>query len=162
MWQKILSGLGFVALLFAMAIGGGIGKIVGKAAGDSAFGPSKPTQQQIEAKLIEGFNKAAEQSNRLGPRMIDKDTRWDTTAVGPGARVNYYYSFPNYSSQEITAAWLEANLKSVVRNGVCTNKDMKPSLQYGGTYVFIYRGNDGAEITRFTFNRHDCNLPSAP
>ena len=34
-------------------------------------------------------------------------------------------------------------------------------MQYGGTYVYVYRGNDAAEITRFTFNRHDCNLPNA-
>ena len=160
MWKKVLSALGFIALLFLMAIGGGIGKIIGKSAGDSAFRSSGPTPQQIEEKLIEGFNKAAEQSNRLGPRMVDEDTRWDTTAVGPGARVTYYYSFPNYSSQDITAVWLETNVKSVVKNGVCTSKDMKPSLQYGGTYVYVYRGNDGAEITRFTFSQHDCNLPS--
>ena len=37
MWKKVLSALGFIALLFAMAIGGGIGKIIGKSAGDSAF-----------------------------------------------------------------------------------------------------------------------------
>ena len=160
MWKKVLSALGFIALLVVMAIGGGIGKIVGKSASDSAFRSPGPTPQQIEEKLIEGFNKAAEQSNRLGPKMVDKDTRWDTTAVGPGARVTYYYSFPHYSSQDITAAWLETNLKSVVKNGVCTSKDMKPSLQYGGTYVYVYRGNDGAEITRFTFSQHDCNLPS--
>ena len=157
MWKKILSVLGFIVVLVVAIIGGQIGKEVGK----SAFS-SKPTRQQIEAKLIEGFNQAAEQSNRLGPRMLDQDTRWDTTTVGPGARVNYYYSFPNYSSQDITAAWLDTNLKSVVKNGVCTNKDMKPSLQYGGTYVYFFLGNDGVEITRFMFNRHDCNLPSAP
>lgn len=83
MWQKILSVLGFIVVLIAAAIGGGIGKQVGK----EVFAPAKPTAQQIEEKLIEGFNKAAEQSNRLGPRMVDKDTRWDTTTVGPGARV---------------------------------------------------------------------------
>lgn len=158
MWQKLLSVLGFIVVLIAAAIGGGIGKQVGK----EALAPAKPPAQQIEEKLIEAFNKAAEQSNRLGPRMVDKDTRWDTTAVGPGARITYYYSFLNYSSRDIESAWLDANLKSIVKNGVCTDKDMKPSLQYGGTYVYVYRGNDGAEITRFTFNRHDCNLPSVP
>ena len=160
MWQKFLSALGFIVLLVAMVIGGGIGKIFGKSAGDAAFGSSKPTQQEIEEKLIEGFNKAAEQSNRLGPRMVDKDTQWDTTTVGPGARVTYYYSLPNYSSREITSAQLDANLKPVVRNGVCTNKEMRPSLTYGGIYVYVYRGNDGAEIIRFTFSQHDCNLSS--
>lgn len=155
-WQKALAAIGFVVVLIAAAAGGGIGKLLGK----SIFG-SKPSAQQIEEKLIEGFNKAAEQSNRLGPRMVDQDTRWDKTAVGPGARVTYFYSFPRYSSREVTSGWLRTNVESVVRNGVCTSRDMKPSLQYGGTYVYSYSGNDGVEIARFAFNRHDCNLPSA-
>lgn len=123
MWKKVLSVLGIIALLFAIAIDGGIGKITGKPASDSTFRSSGPTPQQIEKELIEGFSKAAEQSNRLGPQMVDEYTRLDTTAVGPGARISYYYSFPNYSSQEITAVWLETNLKSAVKNRVCTQRD---------------------------------------
>lgn len=156
MWQKILSLFGFVVIIIAAAIAGGVGKRIGQ----SAFAPSRPTAQQMEELLIQSFNKAAEESNRLGPRMVDEDTRWDRTTVGPGARVNYFYSFPNRSSLEITASWLHENWEPVVKNGVCTNKEMKPSLQFGGTYVYAYIGNDGVEIARFEFDRHDCNLPS--
>lgn len=53
MWKKILSVLGFIVVLIAASIGGQIGKEVGK----SAFAPSKPTQQQIQEKLLEGFVK---------------------------------------------------------------------------------------------------------
>ena len=158
MWKKVLSILGSIVVLIAAIVGGQIGKEVAK----SAFSPSKPTQQQIEETLIEGFNRAAEQSNRLGPRMVDEDTRWDTTIVGPGTRITYYYSFPRYSSRDITTVWLDTNWKPIVKNQVCTNKDMRTVLPYGATYVYVYRGNDGAEITRFIFKRDDCNLPSAP
>lgn len=151
--KKILSALGFIAILIAAAIGGGIGKQVGKA----AFSPSKPSAQQIEEKLIEGFTKAAEQSNRRGPIMVDKDTRWDRSDVGPGARLTYFYSFPNYSSRDIEPGWLLANLKPEVKKGVCASKEMKPSLQYGAIYAYAYSGNDGAEIARFEINKNDCN-----
>lgn len=160
MWMKILSALGLIAVLIAIAVGGGIGKIVGRSVGEATFGTSKPTQQQIDEALIKGFRQASEQSNRNSPQMVDKDTRLDTTTVGPGARLTYFYTLINYTSRDITASWLDQNLKSTLKNRVCTNVDVKLSLQYGATYVYVYRGNDGAEISRFTFNRHRCNLPS--
>lgn len=157
MLKRVLAVLGFIAILIAAVIGGGIGKQVGKEVSNAVFSPSKPSAQQIEEKLIEGFNKAAEQSNKRGPIMVDKDTRWDRSEVGPGARLTYFYSFPNYSSRGIEPGWLRENLKSEVKKGVCMSKEMKPSLQYGATYVFAYSGNDGAEIGRFELNKNDCN-----
>lgn len=156
MLGKLLSGLGFLALLVAAIIGGQIGRGVGKTAFSSQSRP-----QEIERELIKGLTQGVEQSNRLGSRMVDPDTRLDTSTVGPGARVTYYYSLLKHSSHDITGAWMDANVRPIVRNGVCTNKDMGPSLQYGATYVFVYRGYDGAEIARFTFDRRDCGLSSA-
>ena len=153
MLKKILSVLGFIAILIAAAIGGGVGKQVGKA----AFSPSHLSAQQIEEKLIEGFTEASEKSNRRGPVMVDQDTRWDRSAVGPGARLTYFYSFPKYSSRDIEQSWLLANLKPGVQKGVCASKEMKPSLQYGATYVYVYSGNDGVEIGRFEMSKNDCN-----
>ena len=152
MWKKILSVLGFIVVLIAGSIGGQLGKEVGK----TAFSSSKPTQQQLEEKLLEGFAKAAEQANARGPVMMDQDTRWDKSVAGPGARLTYFYSFPKYSSRDIERGWLLANLQPEVRKGVCGSKEMKPSLQYGGTYVYSYTGNDGVEIARFELNKHDC------
>ena len=50
-----------------------------------------------------------------------------------------------------------ANLKPGVQKGVCASKEMKPSLQYGATYVYVYSGNDGVEIGRFEMSKNDCN-----
>lgn len=153
MGKKILSVLVFIVVLIAASIGGQIGKEVGK----SALAPSKPTQQQIEEKLLEGFTKAAEQANAQGPIMVDQDTRWDKSVAGPGARLTYFYSFPKYSSRDIDRGWLLANLQPEVRKGVCDSKEMKPSLQYGGTYIYSYTGNDGVEIARFELSKLDCS-----
>jgi len=152
MWKKILSVLGFIVMLIAISIGGQIGKVVGK----FAFAPSKLTQQQIEEKLLEGFAKAAEQLNARGLFMVDQDTRLDKSVAGPGARLTYFYSFPKYTSRDIERDRLLANLQPEVKKFVCGSKEMKPSLQYGGTYVYSYAGNDGVEIARFELNKHDC------
>ena len=130
MWRKILSVLVFIVVLIAGGIGGQIGKVVGNAA-------SKPTQQQIEEKLLEGFSQAAKEANAKGPVMVDQDTRWDKSIAGPGARLTYFYTFPKYSSNEIDREWFLANQKSEVRKVVCGSKEMKPTLQYGGLYLFV-------------------------
>jgi hypothetical protein len=152
MWQKILSVLGLVVVLVAMAIGGTFGKLIGK----SAFGPSKPTPQQMEQALSEGLQKGAQQINARGPTMVDKDTRMDSASAGPGARMTYHYTFPNYTSRDIDANWLRTNLLPTVRKGVCENKDMAPSLRYGATYAYSYSGGDGIKITEFEVRQSDC------
>ncbi len=152
MWQKVLGVLGSIVVLIAMSISGQIGSEVGKA----AFAPSKLKRQQVEEKLLEGFTEAARQANARGPIMVDQDTRWDRSVAGPGPRLTYHYSFPHYSSREIDSNWLLSNLKPEVRKGVCSSKEMKLSLQYGGRYVYSYSGNDGAEIARFELSKSDC------
>ncbi len=117
-----------------------------------------PTQEEVNKKIIEGFEKAAKEVNRTAPTMIDKDTRLDKATIGPGAIATYHYTFLNYSSQEIDPNWLQKNLRPVVMNNVCSNKGMKPSIEYGGIYIFSYSGNDGIKITDFQISLNDCGF----
>lgn len=71
MLKKILSALGVIAILIAAAIGGGIGKQLGKA----VLSPSSPTAQQIEEKLIEGFTIAAAAYFRPDTSLNPADSR---------------------------------------------------------------------------------------
>ena len=153
MIKKLLAVVGFIVVLIASAIGGLIGKEVGK----SAFS-SKPSEYEREAKLIEGFRTAAKQVNATLPTMIDEETRMDNVTVGPEARITYHYSFPNYSAGEIDSSWLLTNLRPDLKNNVCANSDMKPSLEYGGTYTYSYSGNDGILIVSFNLNGTDCGF----
>jgi len=117
-----------------------------------------PTQKEVEKILIEGFKKAAKKVNRNVPKMIDQDTRLDKVTVGPGAKATYHYSFPKYSSQEISQDWLQTNLRPVVMKNVCSNEEMKPSIEYGGIYIFSYSGNDKIEITTFQISFDECGF----
>ena len=155
MQKKLLPALGIIAVLIVAGIGGQIGKKVGK----SAFSPSKPSQQEVEAKLIEGFTTAANQINKKVPMMVDEETRLDRATVGPGARVVYHHTFPRYTSRDIDANWLHTDLRPEVMRKVCDSKGMRKSLQYGGKYVYSYSGSDGVEITRFEIDRNDCGFP---
>ena len=155
MWKKVLSVLGFISILIAGNIGGQIGKVVGKA----AVSPSKPSPQEVEEKLTEGFTKAANQYKQKLPMMVDQDTRLDKATVGPGPRIVYHHTFPKHTSRDIDANWLQTNHRPEVVLKICASADMKKSLQYGGIYAYAYSGSDGVEITRFEINNNDCGFP---
>lgn len=117
-----------------------------------------PTQKEVDKKIIEGFKKAVKEVNRTAPTMVDQDTRLDKATIGPGARATYHYSFPKYSSKEIKSNWLQTNLRPIVTKNVCSNKKMRPSIEYGGIYIFSYSGNDGIEISSFQVSLDDCGF----
>jgi hypothetical protein len=117
----------------------------------------KPTVQQLQAGLAE----LADSTNKKLPIMLDKETRWDKTEASSGLRLNYFYTLPNYSSRDVEPNDIQTNAKPDVIKNACTNKEMKPSLQLGVTHGYVYRGNDGVEITRFEINKNDCNLDSS-
>lgn|SRR5690554_6034999 len=158
MIKKLLSILGAIIGLIVVLVFAGIGGQVGKEVGKAAFSPSKPTEKEIMAKLAEGFEVAAKQINDSAPTMVDEETRMDGASVGPGAMLTYHYTFPNYSASDIDSGLIQSNVLPSVRNSVCSSKEMKPSLQYGGKYTYSYSGKDGVLIGKFTIDRNDCGF----
>jgi hypothetical protein len=148
MLKKIISVLGLVAML----IGAGISGIIGKLASRAIFSPSEPNKEE----LIEQLTIAADKINRQLPMMVDSETRLDRATVGPGVRTVYHYKILNYTSKNIDIDRLQTYLRPQVVKSVCSNKDMKASLQYGVKYDYIYAGNDGIEITQFEIAQNDC------
>lgn len=153
--KKTLSALALLVAIIAAAIGAGVGKEISK----TFFTPSTTSQQQIDEALINGFNQAARQANAKGAIMVDSDTRWDKTTVGPGARLNYFYSFPKHPSKDIDKNIILENIRSSVSKFACSNTEMKPSLKLGATYTYIYSGSDNVEIARFEINKTKCPQP---
>lgn len=158
MIKKLLSILGAIVSFIVVLVFAGIGGQVGKEVGKAAFAPSKPTEKEIMAKLTEGFVVAAKQINDSAPTMVDEETRMDGASAGPGALLTYHYTFPNYSSSDIDSGLIQSNVFPSVKSGVCSSKEMKPSLQYGGKYTYSYSGNDGVLIGEFTIDRNDCGF----
>jgi hypothetical protein len=133
-------------ILFAIAITGG------------EMADAAPSAQQVDAMLVQALNGAVANINRRGPVMTDKETRWDRSEAGPGARITHFYSLPNYSSQAI-GSMVRQNLgisKQRAVSELCSNKEMLLPVQYGATVVHVYSGNDGVEMGRYEINKTDC------
>ncbi len=119
--------------------------------------PPKPTPQEAERTLTEGFEVAAKKLNANPPRTLDGNIRFDWASVGPGARITYHYTLTKHSSKDIGPDWIADILRPIIKNKACVK--MKETLQYGGTYVYSYSGNDGVWIASFQVDRNDCGLP---
>lgn len=112
---------------------------------------------EVESRLIESFELAAEQINAQVPKMIDNDTFLDKATVGPGPRLTYHYTLPNRKSDEIDADMMLSILKPDIAAKVCSNEEIKNILQYGGIYTYAYSGNDNVNILTFDIAGQDCS-----
>lgn len=151
MLKKILSILGVVIALIFWTIGGKIGQEIGQEVSKSSL-----TKEELQLELLKGFEKAAKQINATTPMIIDKETRLDRVIAGPGALITYNSTLLNYTASQIDSTWLQINLRNSVKNSVCTNKEMKKSLEYGGKYKYSYSGKDRQLIGSFIIDGNDC------
>lgn len=146
--KKLLGILGSIGALIVILLAMGVGKVAGRSAVESMY------STDIEKTLVE----VASKTNSTLPMMVDKETRLDTTMGGPGKKFSYFYTFPAYASTDVNPSDIHAYLSRNVTKNVCGSTDMKPLFQAGVTAVYIYRGNDGVEITRLNITPGDCGV----
>jgi hypothetical protein len=115
--------------------------------------------KRTEEALIKGFTQVADEFNAKGPTMMDEHTRLDSTKVGPGARISYFYSLPKYASADFADMDFLAEVSPEIKKGTCNDADIKKTLEQGATYSFIYSGNDGVEIARLDLTQDVCAQP---
>ena len=143
--KKILGSIGaFVALVIALAVGKGIGRTAVEAV--------------KSPEINRGLMEVASKINSGLPMMVDKETRLDTTLGGPGLKFMYMYTLVGYASTEVDAKAVHDALAPVVKRNVCGSTDMRPLFKIGVTAHYVYRGNDGVEITRLSLSPADCGV----
>jgi len=153
MWKKILIILAVAVILLGVIFSGQISKKYESLKSQYA----KTFHEAINNKLYDGFKKTADQFNKRGPVMVSKNLRLDKTEAGPGARIAYFYTFTNSNSHEFKPAELKTSLETKLAGLLCKNEKVKPTLELGADFVYIYSGNDGLEITRIDINKDKCS-----
>lgn len=156
MWKTILILAGVIIVLVVIRFSGQISHKID----DVEAYYSDKFHHAIDQKLYEGFKKTADKFNKRGPTMVNKNLRLDKTEAGPGARITYYYTFTNYTAHDINPDKLQANLKSKLATPLCNNKKVRPSIDLGATFVYVYHSKDGVELTHLEVNEKTCSLLS--
>lgn len=134
---------------------GGVGEIfgalIGKVVGNSA------SRAAVDTPTVEGaLSKMADQVNRQLPMAVDRDTRWENIAPGPGRRFTYNYTYITATTREIDKPYFLQVMQPKLRNIVCSSPEMQVFFKNGITVGYAYRASDGIFIIKIEITPKDC------
>ncbi len=134
-----------VATVIAMAIGG----IFGKAIVKSIF--ENRDTVRFDQVLVELSKKI----NATLPMQIDRETRIDTTAAGPGNRITYFFTLVNLMSDVVDSAeFIETKRKELI-NGYRTNPSMAELRRRQVELIYQYRDKNGSVVATIVVSPKD-------
>ena len=154
MMKKILLGLFVLIVVIGVIIGVGWWRFFG--AVDFEPGHPKTSEMQTEdALMYKIMQLQVWELNQQLPTMRDEITRAEKVTLGPGLQVVNHLTLVDYSPSDSENASHKAN----TIKGVCSDKDLKESLQYGVKYIYAYSGEDTEEILRIEVDADICGYP---
>jgi hypothetical protein len=98
----------------------------------------------------------AGQANGAAPAAVDPDTRLDGARAGPGLRLTIMYTLVNAESKGVDSTTFAAKLTPTIKEGSCTNPDLRPLIDQGVVVVLVYSGKQGNPIGTVDINRGTC------
>lgn len=113
--------------------------------------PGSPRGLSIETEL----KSTSQQMNRGCPVMVDKETRLDNTAGGPGNMFTYTFTLVNYGVEEINIQALRETIRPHLVNMVRTNPSMNLFRTNGVTIVYKYRDKLGRPLLDIALRPQD-------
>ena len=126
----------------------------------SACGMKDPLAGSVQVNstmlLQRRIAEIAGQANGAAPAAIDPDTRLDGARAGPGLRLTVQYTLVNAEADGVDSANFEAKISSTVKEGSCTNSDLRPVIDQGVVVVLEYRGKQGNPIGTVNITRETC------
>jgi len=104
----------------------------------------------------------AGQANGAAPTAVDPDTRLDGARAGPGLRLTVMYTLVNAESTGVDSTTFAAKLTPTIKEGGCTNPDLRPLIDQGVVVVLEYSGKQGNPIGTVNINRGTCGALTDP
>jgi hypothetical protein len=150
--MKKLSKIAWViGCLIIIAIGGAIGKNIGKSTYKSI--EQGRVDRAIEEKLLE----TSRSINRQLPLMVDPETRLDMTMCN-GKEMYYKYTMVLVSENELDKNRFKNDMAVILRRNNCSNEKMIKTLTMGVEYNYIYLDRNGIEIAAIKITKKICGL----
>jgi len=104
----------------------------------------------------------AGQANGAAPTAVDPDTRLDGARAGPGLRLTVMYTLVNAESTGVDRTTFAAKLTPTIKEGGCTNPELRPLIDQGVVVVLEYSGKQGDPIGTVNINRGTCGVLTDP
>ncbi len=147
---KVIGGIAF--FLFAI-LAGSLGDKIGRDAVKNFESGYR------DGALHEGLKKISDDVNRDLPKIIDRDTRLDTTFISSSPmRLTYSYTLTNHNSKDIDWESTSERKRPLMKETVC--HDMKWHIENKVEVAYQFRGKDGVPIGVIVIRPNDCKVTS--
>ena len=100
----------------------------------------------------------SKEMNKQLPMMVDEYTRLDSTFPGPSMQIAYYYTLVKMPGKAMDQRAIRDFSDTIIK-GVCATPTSTKVLDAGVIMEYIYKLNDGTELTRFEIRKSDCGAP---
>jgi hypothetical protein len=138
---RLSAGLKVIAIILGLG--------VGKIGVQSYFDHRQATA--YERALVE----ASGQMNAKLPMQVDKYTRLDTTAPGPGNRLTYFYTISDISAEQVDPAEVIKAIRPSVINSYKTSPQFAGFRDHGVVMHYVYRDEKGNHIGEIVVSPKD-------
>ena len=102
--------------------------------------------QAKDAAIDRQLAKVAVEVNKDLPKMVDPETRFDSTSALPGKVLKYSYTLINLRADQIDPKRIQDGFRPELVNKVKTVPEMAPLRAQGVTFVYHYVDKDGALV----------------
>lgn len=105
--------------------------------------------------VIEALRKKSTEMNSGFPRMVDEETRIDTTTVDSDPpSITYHYTLINHDSTDVNWRYLSDSMFTTLKENYC--RTMKPLLKEWVHAAYSYKGKDDMPIGTINLSPADC------
>lgn len=109
------------------------------------------SDDEIQSSLIA----VANEMNQMTPIMVDDDTRLDST-IALKRSFLYLYTLVGYTADQLDPELFLQAIEPLLLQELCSSEDMAGFLDNDIDTIYVYRGNDGNQITSVTIRASDC------
>lgn len=110
------------------------------------------SDDEIQSSLIA----VANEMNQMTPIMVDDDTRLDST-IALKRSFLYLYTLVGYTADQLDPELFLQAIEPLLLQELCSSEDMAGFLDNDIDTIYVYRGNDGNQITSVTIRAGDCD-----
>ena len=111
----------------------------------------KKTKVITDVKLFE----ITKEINKNLPKMVDLETRADSTIALSNKTIQYNFTLLNYLIEEVNSEELKSQFYPIILNNIKTNNDMRLLKDNNITIIYLFSDKNGCDLFKLVYDHND-------